>query len=170
MEIEITARHTKISKPLKDYANKKISRLEKYLYRIESIKLKLEVEKYRHIAELRIHANRNIFKAKETSIDLYSAIDLVIDKIERQIQKFKERYKAHHRATPQTVKLSKSKDLENIVSIKQFEVKPSTLSSAIDEMNSLNYNFYIFLDSRTKKLNAVYRKENGSYGLIELIY
>jgi len=170
MKLEITARHIKVSNSLKEYADKKVSRLEKYLHRIESVKLKFEIEKYRHIAELKIHADRNIFKAKEISTDFYSAIDLVVDKVERQIQKFRERYKSHHKSEQLKTNLNLSKDLQNITSIKQFEAKPLTISNAIDELNSLDYNFYIFLNSGTGKLNVVYKKEDSSYGLIELVY
>ncbi|MFN3966384.1 MAG: ribosome hibernation-promoting factor, HPF/YfiA family [Endomicrobiia bacterium] len=170
MKIEIAARHVEVSKPLKEYAEKKISRLEKYLHKIENVKLKFEVEKYRHIAELKIHGDRNIFKAKEVSTDLYSSIDLVVDKIERQIQKFKEKIKSHCKSAMIKPRASLSNDLQKITSIEQFEIKPSAVSAAIDEMNSLNYNFYIFFNSKTGKLNVVYRKENNSYGLIELVY
>lgn len=170
MKLEITARHVKVSKELRNYAEKKITRLEKYLHKIESVKLKLEVEKYRHIADLKIHADRNIFKAKEISTDLYSAIDIVVDKIERQIQKIKEKYKSHHKSEQLNKNLNLSRHLNNITSIDQFEVKPSTISNAIDELNSLNYDFYIFLNSNTGKLNVVYRKEDNTYGLIALVY
>ncbi len=91
MQITITARNLEITEPLKRYAEEKIARLQKFVNQITSAHVILSVEKHRQIAEVTLHVREHTIRGEESSADLYSAIDLVADKIERQILRYKEK-------------------------------------------------------------------------------
>ncbi|OGS20870.1 MAG: ribosomal subunit interface protein [Elusimicrobia bacterium RIFOXYA2_FULL_39_19] len=172
MQINITGRNVKQTEALKDYVTKKIERLSRYLDKIINVQVKLEVEKYRHIAELKIHIEGHIFKATATDRDLYAAVDLALDKVERQISKHKEILKKHHTkaAGKRTEEEEFHKEEEIFTVVRQYEPKMSTPKQAVKEMESQSSSFYVFINTFTNKLNVTYKRVNGSTGLIELDY
>lgn len=179
MQANITARNIKLTKDLAEYVNRKINRLTKYVRNIVNADVKLTVEKYRHIAEIIVNAEKNVFTAKEVSDDMYAAIDLVMDKLERQVIKFRERRKEHHKGRDEEAELSifsrfwdsdSCEGMSEITAIKQIHVKPATCGQAIDDLKSQNTSFYVFLNEDTNKLNILFKRENNSFGLLELNY
>lgn len=179
MLVNITARNIKLTKELASYVNKKMERLTKYIQNVVKAEVRLSVEKYRQIAEVKINAQRAIFTAKEVSTDMYAAIDLMVDKLERQVLKFRERVKEHHKEkTPEidTSVFSKfwvndgMEDLSEITSVKQLHIKPATCRQAIDDFKSLNTKFYVFLNESTNKISILFKRDNNSFGLLELNY
>src|SRR5438105_7342796 len=95
MELNITARHLKLTSPIADYAQKKLEKAKKYFGQLIWAQVILDVEKNRHMAEFVLHAAGRTFTAKEESADLYAAIDLASDKIDEQLRRHKERRRPH---------------------------------------------------------------------------
>jgi len=181
MQINITARHLVLTPAIADYVRKKIERSERYFDHAAWAQAILYVEKYRQVAEVVIHVGKLTFRSKEESIDLYAAIDLAVDKIEKQLKKHKEITKVHRKSKSRS---ASAKDLKNglsgisfvgqgtskesvISEVKRFDVKPTSLQEAIAEMDMMGYKFYMFLNAETSQINVVYQRENGSYGLLE---
>ncbi len=97
MQINLTGHHVDLTDPLRSYVNDKFEKLERHFDHLTSIHVVLEVEKLRHKAEATIHMNGNSVFADATQEDMYAAIDLLIDKLDRQVLKYKEKLKDHHR-------------------------------------------------------------------------
>ncbi|MBN1823595.1 MAG: ribosome-associated translation inhibitor RaiA [Endomicrobiales bacterium] len=175
MQINITARHLELTKPLADYVRKKVERCERYFNHLVWVQVVLSVEKkYRQSAEVVIHAKNNTFRAKEESIDLYAAIDLCVDKMEKQLKKHKEISKVHRRDKAAIYKSMvddiasfPANRVSEITEVKRFDVKPTTIKEAINEMQLMGYAFYMFLNADTSRINVVYQRNNGTYGILE---
>jgi putative sigma-54 modulation protein len=182
MQVNITARHLELTNALADYVRKKVEKCERYFDQLVWAQVILSVEKYRQVAEIVIHGSKITFRAKEESIDLYAAFDLAIDKMEKQLRKHKEKAKIHRKMPKMTPaaarkaaqaaeKVLASAALESathvITEVRRFDVKPVSIQDAINEMNIMGYTFYMFLNSGTSHINVVYRRDNGSYGLLE---
>lgn len=178
MQITITTRNLDITEPLKHYAEEKITRLQKFLNQITSAHVVLSVEKHRQIAEVTLHVREHTIRGEESSADLYSAIDLVADKIERQILRYKEKIVKHSgrgsgrsRSPEEETALAESEPFEEegprIVKTKRFAVKPLSPDDAAFQMSLLGHNFFVFRNARTQEVNVLYRRRDGDYGLIE---
>jgi putative sigma-54 modulation protein len=139
----------------------------------------LSVEKNRQIVEIVLHAGGNTFRAKEESIDLYSAIDIAVEKMDKQLKKLKEMTKLHRKSKTEAAEFaaertkkrlsttSKQTGKDLIAEVKSFEVKPMSTAEAIDEMELLGFGFYMYFNEGASQINVVYKKNNGAYGLIE---
>jgi putative sigma-54 modulation protein len=179
MQVNITARHLELTQALADYVRKKVERCERYSDNLTWAQVILTVEKYRQVAEVIIHGASKTFRSQEESIDLYAAIDVAVDKIEKQLKKYKEIAKVHRKTSktarkaagtpaPEIVTFGEpGKGLHVITEVKRFDVKPTTIQEAINEMELMGYKFYMFLNSDTTQINVVYQRDNGSYGLLE---
>ncbi len=97
MQINLTGHHVDLTDPLRSYVNDKFEKLERHFDHLTSIHVVLGVEKLRHKAEATIHMNGNSVFADATQEDMYAAIDLLLDKLDRQVLKYKEKLKDHHR-------------------------------------------------------------------------
>ena len=181
MQISVTFRHMDPSEPLRRYATEKVTRVKKYLFNPLEANITLSAEKHRQIAEVNILANRVAVNGKEETDDMYSSIDLVMDKVERQVRRHKEkktRRKASHNehisrmeenSEPlEVVYESTGEDIEDrIVRIHQEVTKPMNLEEAVMQMDILNNEFLVFTNSRTNAINVIYKRKDGRYGLIE---
>lgn len=181
MKIHITARHIELTASLKDYLSKKIERLQRHFDHLVWASAILSVEKHRHIAEIVIHSPLHTMRSKAEAKDLYSAIDLTVDKADKQLKKLKEKWKdtsrtAHRRtgqefrpevyaAAAETAMGSPSAHLISVV--KQVPIKPMKVEEAIQAMESLGYNFWMFTNKSTKKVNVIFRRADQTYGLME---
>ena len=182
MQINITARHLALTPAISDYVRKKVERCERYFDHLVWAQVILYVEKYRQVAEIVIHASKTTFRSKEESIDLYAAVDLAVDKIEKQLKKYKEKEKVH-RKNKRRSSMDKPDKIgarllslvdqggtasEGVISeVKRFDIKPTSVKEAIAEMDMLGYKFYMFLNAESSLINVIYKRENGSYGLLE---
>lgn len=175
MQLNIVARHLELTQAIADYVRKKVEKSEKYFQKIVWAQVILSVEKYRQLAEIVLHAGGSTFRSKEESIDLYAAIDLAADKIDAQLRRYKEKSKVHRKSKDNAAKREKlgisfttsSKDKHFVSEVKRFDIKPFSVSKAIDEMKHQGYSFFMFLNSETSHINVVYKKDNSSYGLLE---
>ncbi|MDR2426697.1 MAG: ribosome-associated translation inhibitor RaiA [Endomicrobium sp.] len=180
MQINITARHLKLTSAIDSYVRKKVSKSGKF-FDGDSVwsHVILSVEKNRQITEINFHVGKMTFRAKEQSPDLYASIDLTVDKLEKQLRKRKEISKIHRKENLEVSKEKKSSLSEvfsydtmedsrtKISEIKRFDLKPVSIEEAISEMDILGYKVYMFLNSKTDKVNALYRSDGGSLILLE---
>lgn len=182
MQIHITARHVNLTPAISNYLTKKVNRLERYFDHLVWANAILTVEKYRQMAEIIIHSPLHTMRAKAESTDLYSAIDLVGDKMEKQLKRLKERWKNQkHVGLQKSLRSSvafypEATDLApdgpspwpaSISVVKQVPVEPTAVERAIQTMESAGYNFWLFLNKRTKKLNVIFKRADETYGILE---
>ncbi|QSV44821.1 ribosome hibernation-promoting factor, HPF/YfiA family [Geobacter benzoatilyticus] len=177
MQITTTFRHMEQSEALKSYAAEKLERVKKYIDEPITAQVFLTVEKIRHMAEVTLTAKGVTIKAAEETNDMYAAIDAVIDKIERQLRRYKERLKDHKPAADnrslevqKSVFTAESIDQQQepvIVRSKTITIKPMSVEEAVMQMDLLHKDFLVFTDSATEVINVVYRRKDGNYGLIE---
>ena len=176
MEICVRGDKVKVTKAINDYAKEKLGRIEKYIGDSENVRATVVVNVKGHDqkVEVTIPLKNVILRAEETRDDLYAAIDVVADKLERQIRKNKTKLQS------KKIKDKYSKDFmidliekvdednnDKIVKRKTIEVKPMSEEEAILQMELLGHQFYIFKDSETNKEAVVYKRKEGNYGIIE---
>lgn len=177
MQLEIRGRNIDITDALKDYTAKRLSKLEKYIEDARIAQVALSVEGERHKVEVTIPLNGVILRGEVASDDMYSAIDLVVEKLEKQIEKHKTKlYKSYRGGgLKQAVAEEIQKELNDkdtiekfkIVRTKRFALKPMDEEEAIMQMNLLGHTFFVFMNAETDEVNVVYKRKNRHYGLIE---
>lgn len=177
MQVSVTFRNVEPKEILREYVEEKISKLRKYLDFPLEANVVLIVEKHRHIAEVTLVANRITINAQEETGDMFSAIDLVMDKLERQILKYKEKIKRHKMDSylPESrwrmdVYAAESFDEggePKVIKSRKLLAKPMSVEEAAMQMDLLNNDFFVFTNANSKNLNIIYRLKDGHYGLIE---
>jgi putative sigma-54 modulation protein len=176
MNVQITAKNLELTNALKDYVEKKLAKIEKYFDYVLDISVVLEVQKNVHTAEILVNAKGVFLKGLERSEDLYASIDLAVDKIERQLSKYKEKLKEkipNELTTAGTFKLnifeteSFDEDTPKIIISKEMPAKPMNIEEAVMQMNLLNKNFFVFKNAQTNDVNVVYKRDDGNIGLIQ---
>lgn len=172
MQFSVTARNVEITPALRAYAEEKLNRLTRYLENIVTLHVVLSVNKHRQTAEVTLRVRDLTIRAEEEGDDLYSSIDLVAEKLERQILRYKERILAHaargaNRGSRSARAAPVAEEEPRVVKTKRFAVKPVGVDEAILQMNLLGHNFYVFRNATTEQVNVIYRRQDGHYGLIE---
>lgn len=172
MKITTTGRKITVTDGLKSYADKKLSKLDKFFADESTAQVTLSVQKDDHIIEVTIHHEGMIFRAEVRDADMYAAIDRVVDVLERQIRKQKTRLEKKLREgafdSPAEFGDYDEEHEFKIVKTKKYESKPMSPEEAILQMNLLGHEFYIFSNSETLDKEVVYKRKDGNYGLIEL--
>jgi putative sigma-54 modulation protein len=176
MNVQITARNIEITDAIRSYAEKKVAKLEKYFDHITEANVLLEVQKNLHIVEVLITAKGVFMKGLEKSEDLYASIDLAVDKIEKQLVKYKEKLKSKKLMDKEfkaPLKLnvldveSFDADEPRVVVSKDMPVKPMDVEEAVMQMDLLNKAFFVFRNAETGDLSVVYKRDDGNIGLID---
>lgn len=175
MNITTTFRHMEQSEALKTYAEEKLERVKKYIDGPISVQVYFTVEKIRHIAEIVINARGINTKASEATNDMYAAVDAVIDKIERQLRRYKERLKAHKpeeaggRVLSKQIFQAESIETSNepvVITTKTETAKPMLVDEAVMQMDLLHKDFLVFTDAVSGDISVIYRRKDGNFGLI----
>ncbi len=178
MEIFVRGDKIEVTKAIQDYAKEKIGRIEKYLGDSERVRatVVVSVKGHNQKVEVTIPLKSIILRAEETKDDLYAAIDVVSEKLERQIRKNKTKLiskKMKEKLDKELVYAEidsiedEEEENEKIVKRKTVEVKPMSEEEAILQMELLEHQFYIFKDAETNKYAVVYKRKEGNYGIIE---
>jgi len=173
MEINVTFRHLEPNEALKNYAHEKVSRIEKYLSKVTEVSVILDLEKRRNIAEVIVNVNRAQITAKETNEDnMYTAIDLVMDKIERQTKKYKDKLTSHkdqhRRARHNTFSPEDFSSIDdNFIKSETITITEMSADEAVQKLEASDDDFYVFKNTETNKINVMYRRRNGDFGMIE---
>jgi putative sigma-54 modulation protein len=174
MQTSVTFKNLDPSENLKLYASEKLDRLDRYLDNPAEASVVLTVEKFRHIAEINILGDRLNLIGKEETNDMYSAIDMALDKLEKQIKKNKQKIrerrsgtKARAKEVLAEVRVSREDDLVGQIKVKNIDYKPMDVEEAVLQMNLMTDNFMVFTNARTDQVNVLYRRKDGNYGLIQ---
>lgn len=177
MQVAVTFRHMESSEPVRSYVEEKLARLKKYIDEPVDAQVVLSVEKkIRHKVEVTLGAKGITIKAADQTEDMYAAVDGVLDKLERQLRRYKEKIKNHkpvagrERQVAKTVYSAQSIDEGHpepvIIKSDTFHVKPMSVEEAVMQMDLLEKEFLVFTDSGSAEINVVYRRKDGNYGLI----
>lgn len=170
MNIIIRGKHIEVTDALKSYVTRRVSKLEKFSDDFMDVQVTLLVERGRHRVEVTAPIHGIILRGEEETGDMYASIDLVLDKLERQIEKYRTRINKRIRTKvikeqePEAFEVEEEHDL---VRIKKFPAKPMSVDEALMQMNLIGHNFYVFRNDKTQEMNVVYKRKYGDYGLLE---
>jgi putative sigma-54 modulation protein len=179
MQVSVTFRHVDPTESLKEFASEKVSRIEKYLHSTCDAHVVLSVEKYMHQADITIKAHGVMMRGKEKSDDMYSSIDRAVDKIERQVKRYRNKLTSHkpRDGVAAKVKLNylaaeaevptETLAHPQVIESKEFDARPMTLEEAVMQMDLLDNDFLVFMNAKNGDMNVLYRKTEGRFGLIE---
>jgi putative sigma-54 modulation protein len=177
MQIQVTFRHVEPSEAVKEYAREKVGKLEKYLEGPVEANVTLTVEKHRHDADVTITASGLKIHGRETTGDLFSAIDLVMDKLDTQVKRYREKLKKvgrnNRKGAEQPFKVdvfeaeSLAEPEPKVVQSHKLTAKPMDVDEAAMQLDLSQDDFLVFINSRTGTMNVIYRRGDGDFGLIE---
>ncbi len=170
MEMNIVFRNIEPTDALKSYFEKRAKKLQRIFRKEFEIKAVLSTEKFRQLAEVIVNIDGTIIKAEESAEDMYSAIDLVIDKIDRQAKKYREKIKerkhSHSHSNSIDTKAGSLSE-KQIIKTENYVVKPLTIEEAAMQLDTLEQEFIVFRNAETNEVNVLYRKKDGNFGWIE---
>ena len=170
MNVTVTFRHVDPTPALRQHAEDKLRRLKKYLHRPVDAHVILSVTKERHTAEVTLNADHESMFAKEVTHDLYSAIDLAVIKLEHQAQRVKERreeHKGHARTGGDGAVPSEADANRRTVIAQRLASKPIPVDEAFIQLERSGDEFVAFINASTHSMAVLYRRKDGSFGLIE---
>ncbi len=182
MQMIVKGKNLEVTDSLRSYGEEKVGRLDRYLDKIEKAEIEFFVERNPKISnnqcvEVTIFTNGPVIRAKESSSDMYQAIDLVYDKLERQVKKLRrKRIDRSHRLKqgqarppfpPEPDEEEEDAVEAKIVKTKSFPLKPMIPEEAALQMDLVGHDFFVFINAETDQTNVVYRRKDGNYGLIE---
>ena len=172
MKFIIVGRNLEVTPGLRSAVEDKIGKLEKYFNPDTEVHVTLSVEKDRQKIEVTIPVKGNIIRSEQVSNDMYVSIDLVEEIIERQLKKYKTKIVAKRHASDDFSRMYVENDYMDdeevkIIRTKFFDRKPMYPEDACVQMELLGHDFYVFCNAETDEVNVVYRRKNGSFGLIE---
>lgn len=180
--VKVTGRHVSITEAIKSYALSKVEHLHLDYPRIIEAHVILDVEKHRHFAEVILHCNNHItIEASHECDDMYASIDGVIDKIAQQMRKYKTKILRNHRPRRGSVKhfeetvyspvdeaFAEIEESEpEVIKTERYPVKPMFVDEAVLQIEMSNRQFVVFLNAKTEKINVLYRRKDGGFGLME---
>ncbi len=171
MNTSVRFKNLEPSEALKSYVSEKLNRMEKYFNGPAEANVVLSIEKFRHSAEINIMGDRLTINGKEETGEMYSAIDMVLDKLEGQIKKSKQKgrkYRPKEKTGAMVSEQAMEMDGDQPrVRIHHIEFKPMDVDEAVMQMDLIKDNFLVFTNARTESVNVLYRQKDGNYGLIQ---
>lgn len=176
MELNIVGKNIDVTNALKEHADKRLGKLDRYFNKTAEAQVTMSVVKDTHIVEVTVFLNGGIIlRAEEGTGDMYASIDSVLDKLERQVKKHKTRINrklrqgGHKTLDPQSIVPEEDDEEEypRIVRTKRFAIKPMNPEEAVMQMDLLGHDFYVFMNADTEEVNVVYKRKDGNYGQIE---
>jgi ribosome hibernation promoting factor len=177
MRLQVKGKNVEVSEAIRTYAEEKLGRLERQLADPTRVELELAVEKNpsiadNHVAEATIWTKGPVLRAKEASTDMRASIDLLTDKLERQVTRYRQKRRRRHKRDGTVAEPSAPATVDDaygpaIVKSKQFVLRPMTPEEAVLELELIGHDFFLFRNAETDQINVVYRRRGGGYGLIE---
>ena len=173
MKVIIRGKNIELTEGIQAKVNKKLSMLDKYFIMSDNVEAKVLIRTYPvgQKIEVTIPTEYVLLRAEVVDNDLYNAIDLVIDKLEGQIRKYKTRLSRKSKDNKLAFNLSSIEDVEPeedvLVKVKTITPKPMDMEEAIMQMELIGHSFFVYRDSETDAISIVYRRNDGDYGLIE---
>ncbi|MDQ2981982.1 MAG: ribosome-associated translation inhibitor RaiA [Actinomycetota bacterium] len=178
MQFQVKGRNLEVSDAIRSYAEEKLGKLERQLTD-PRIELELALERNpsiaeNHVAEATIWTNGPVLRAREATSDMRASIDQLVDKLERQVTRYKTQGRSRRRRaarsnapTPETMPVVADEADPLIVKTKQFTVSPMTAGEAVLQLELIGHDFFVFRNGDSNEINVVYRRRDGNYGLIE---
>lgn len=176
MEITVTFRHIDASESLKAYAEEKMSKMDKYFDFPVEAHIVLAVEKFRRSADVTLNVNGTLIKGVVETEDMYSAIDQVMDKIEKQVKRNREKMRdrrAESRKNETDLVRSETEEVADTaaegfrIEVEKIVAKPMDAEEAAMQLNLSQQDFMVFRNSRSREINVIYRRKDGNLGLME---
>jgi putative sigma-54 modulation protein len=180
MQVSVTFRHMEATQALREAAEEKVSRVEKYIHTPTDAHVVLSVEKHFHKAEINVTANGLRVRGEEVSDDMYKSIDGAAAKIEKQLKRWRNKLASHKPREGLAMKVSlqvietdgpigaelTAEAPTSVVEQKEVDANPMLLEEAIMQMDLLHNDFFVFINAKTNAMNVLYRRREGNYGLI----
>lgn len=178
MDIKISAKNLTIDEDIRGYAEKKIAKLTRYLTNISMMSMELSEEKSKsrlssYTVQVTLNINGFLLRGVQKDDNLKSAIDAVADVMERLIEKYKKRYAVNKSKVHESIRTTQEEGeaaaeiSKPVIRRKRFALKPMSAEQAIEQMDFLSHDFFLFINDSDNAINVVYRRKNGNYGLIE---
>jgi len=171
MKVQVRGRNIEVTDALKDYVVKRVGKLDRFIDNLGDAQVTMTVEKDSHRIEVTIPVNGMILRGEESTGDMYTSTDLVVEKLEKQIQKYKGKLQKRGIRVMSVQKPSAADDTEEeapkLVRTKRFAIKPMPVEEAVLQMNLLGHNFFVFSNAETEQVNVVYKRKDGNFGIIE---
>lgn len=169
MKYTIRGQKLEVTDAIRDYAISKIDRMEKYFDKPEDVSVKVifSVRGREQKVEITINGINFDLRSEVSHSDMYAAIDLAVDKLEQQMRKFKSKLMSKERVEIVYDDIIDDDDLEEVVKRKKVYLKPMDEEEAIMQMELLGHTFFVFKDIKTEKVNVLYKRLDGAYGVIE---
>ena len=181
MDYNVRGENIEVTPAIREYVEKKLSKLERYFSNTPNTTamVNLKVNNNTSKVEVTIPMTNLVLRAEEENADMYAAVDLILDKLERQIRKHKTKINRKFRTSvPEAAIAAESpadtapleeegEDELEVVRNKRFDLKPMDSEEAILQMNMLGHSFFVYTNADTNSTNVVYRRKDGRYGLIE---
>ncbi len=177
MHTSVTFKNLDPSDSLKGYASEKLDRFDKYLDNPAEANVVLTVEKHRHIAEINVAGDRLTINGKEETGDMYTSIDKVLDKLETQIKKGKQKVRKRRGASRDKARQQEAEaiaalepdddSMDSTIRVETIEYKPMDVEEAVLQMELVDNQFMVFTNAKTGKVNVLYRRRGNNLGLIE---
>lgn len=184
MQLSITGKNIEINENLRKYVEKKIGRLDRYLPNIIDGRVELTADESaraaddRQIAQVTLRTKNVILRAEEASSDIYASIDAVFEKMQRQVDRYKGKHTAKRTepaempiavagAAIEEEALEAEEERPGIARVKRFQMTPMDEEEAIQQMELLGHDFYVFYNVNQNQINVLYRRRGGDYGLIQ---
>ena len=185
MKVMVHGRNVDVTDYVKEYVTKKVGKLERYLPQIGEVRAELTQNMTRsandrYTAQVTIWANGQILRAEEATSDIFASIDATVDKISSQIRRFKgrqhdNRRRAGHVASQEeelaTIAVAEGmadedEEFGHIIRRKEFHIQPMDEEEALEQMELLGHDFFVFFNVENKAVNVIYRRKDGNYGLL----
>ena len=171
MKFVYTSKDMAVSDSLKYRVEKKLSKLERYFREEPEATIRFKMQKgARNIAEITVNAGGLILRAEESSNDMYLSIDHAVDKLESQIRRHRTKLEKRIRSSelePVAEVPAFEEQSYDIVRVKKFSVKPMSVEDAITQMELLGHDFFLFMNEESESMNVLYRRHDGTYGLLQ---
>jgi putative sigma-54 modulation protein len=170
MQVSVTFRQLEPSEALKNYVTERLNKFRRYLEGPLEAHVVLGLEKFRHLADVTLNSNGRIIKGREENADMYAAIDLVVDKLDMQLKKFRDRQRDVKAERPRSAAVAEAEEeTAELPPIRRErrEVAPMMLADAVALVQLKGKNLVIFTEAETGALSVLYRRPDGSLALVE---
>lgn len=169
MKVIVRGRGLVVTAPIREHVETKVGKVTKFLPKLRGARVVLTVEKYRHMAEVTLLAKHRTFHCAEATHDVFSAVDLAVDKLEHQVRRVKDRIRHPKPRTSPKRQLQKRGEEEAPPAVvsRRPAPKPMSLDEAMEQMNVTRHRFLVFTNAATEYVNVLYRRDDGRLGLIE---
>ncbi len=178
MNLVIRGKNIEVPPIAKDYIAKKVNRFEHHLKNITEIKVELSQEKRtpgnHYVVEMTLDCQGTLIRGEKRGPDVLAAIDAAVEAIDRQVTRYKDRLETRRQRGTTKEKGAEASGAQslsqaqgNLIKTKRFKLLPMTPEEAIDQMELLEHDFFVFFNAFNKEINVVYRRQDGAYGLIE---